>query len=104
MKKSTLFCTAMASLPILLGAAGSAHAQNDGSWALEEVVVTAQKRQQRLQDVPASVTALTTEGLAINRITNVLNLDSVTPNLTITNVPAGNTSPVYSMRGVVGRA
>lgn len=101
MKKSTLFCTAMASLPFLIGAAGAARAQ-DSSWSLEEVVVTAQKRQQRLQDVPASVTAITSEGLAINRITSVLSLDSVTPNLTITNVPAGNTSPVYSMRGVVG--
>ena len=101
MKKRILFCTALASVPILLGAAGAARAQDNG-WALEEIVVTAQKRQQRLQDVPASVTAITSEGLAINRIQNVLNLDSVTPNLTITNVPAGNSSPVYSMRGVVG--
>jgi iron complex outermembrane receptor protein len=101
LKKSILFSSAMASLPLLLGAAAPAFAQDDG-WALEEVVVTAQKREQRLQDVPASVTALTTESLAINRIQDIIDLDSVTPNLTITNVPAGNTSPVFSMRGVVG--
>src|SRR5690242_2907839 len=42
-------------------------AQTSGTQ-LEEVVVTAQKRAQNLQDVPISVTAITQEVLKANRI------------------------------------
>jgi len=101
MKKSLLLCTALASIPALFGAASTAHAQDKADWGVSEVIVTAQKRAQRLQDVPASVTALTAENLAVYRIQNVDDLDSLSPNLTITSVPAGNSVPTYSMRGVV---
>ncbi len=99
MSSRTIF--ALLGATALTSVAMPALAQDDGS-TLQEVVVTAQKREQRLQDVPASVTAITGENLAVNRIQNVQDLDSVSPNLTITNIPAGNTSPVYSMRGVIG--
>lgn len=82
--------------------APQAHAQASGGGGLEEIVVTAQKREQSIQDVPTSVSALTGEALEINRIQNIKDLDSVSPALTITTVPAGNSSPVYSMRGVIG--
>ncbi len=85
----------------LVVVSGSAHAQSDGR-GLAEIVVTAQKREQSIQDVPTSVSALTAESLAINRIQNIADLDSVSPGLTISNVPAGNTSPIYSLRGVLG--
>jgi len=42
-------------------------AQTSGTQ-LEEVVVTAQKRAQNLQDVPISVSAITQEGLKANRM------------------------------------
>jgi iron complex outermembrane receptor protein len=73
----------------------------DKGVQLEEVVVTAQKREQRLQDVPASVTAITADTLVSNRIQNVTDLTSVSPNLTVVSVPAGSTLPTYSLRGVV---
>jgi iron complex outermembrane receptor protein len=99
--RSLLLSTALASVWSFCGVVSTAHAQDQG-WGVTEVVVTAQKREQRLQDVPASVTAITGENLQVNRIQNVQDLDSVSPNLTITNIPAGNSSPVYSMRGVIG--
>jgi len=102
MKKNLLLCTALASIPTLWGGASTAHAEGSASWGVTEVVVTAQKREQRLQDVPTSVTALTAETLVINRIQNVADLDSVSPSLTVTTVPAGNSGPQYSMRGVLG--
>jgi len=74
----------------------------ESAGGLEEIVVTAQKREQSVQDVPTSVSAITAEDLEINRIQSVADLDSVTPGLTITTIPAGNSSPVYSMRGVIG--
>jgi iron complex outermembrane recepter protein len=46
------------------GSAGGADTQEDSDLkALEEVIVTAQKREQRLQDVPISISALTQERL-----------------------------------------
>jgi iron complex outermembrane receptor protein len=102
MKKTMLFCSALTSVAALF--APAAHAQDSEGWGVEEVVVTAQKREQRLQDVPASVTALSMESLAVGRVQNVSDLDGLSPNLTIQTVPAGSGVPVYSMRGVIASA
>ena len=48
---------------MLSGVAGSALAQTAGEAQLEEVVVTAQKRSENLQDVPISIQALGSERL-----------------------------------------
>ena len=47
--------------------------------ALEEIVVTAQKRSESLQDVPIAVTAFTGESMATLGITNASDLVDVTP-------------------------
>ncbi len=52
--------------------------------ALEEVVVTAEKRTQNLQDVPASVTAFTPEALAQSHIDDTVALQLLTPGLLVT--------------------
>jgi iron complex outermembrane receptor protein len=49
---------------------------------IEEVVVTAQKRSQRLQDVPIAVTALSSSQLAKRVISSTQALTQVTPGLT----------------------
>jgi iron complex outermembrane recepter protein len=49
---------------------------------IEEVVVTAQKRSQRLQDVPIAVTAISSAQLAKRVITKTDDLTQVTPGLT----------------------
>ena len=46
---------------------------------LEEIVVTAQKREQNLQDVPIAVTAITGDSLATNRVTSVSDLSGLAP-------------------------
>jgi len=104
MKTKLLLCTALYSIPALFGLASTAHAQDKEAWGVEEIVVTAQKREQRLQDVPASVSALSVESLAVGRVQNVSDLDGLSPNLTIQKVPAGSGVPVYSMRGVIASA
>ncbi len=72
-----------------------------GGAGLDEIIVTAQKRAQSLQDVPVSVTALTTQALVANRITSVRDLDSVVPNLSIRTQSGANGAPLYTMRGLV---
>jgi iron complex outermembrane receptor protein len=49
---------------------------------LEEVTITALKRDQRLQEAPVSVTAFTAEALARNGITRPIDFINATPNLT----------------------
>ena len=58
MKHNRIYlATLAASLSLTIGS-GDASAQRKISGQLEEVIVTAQKREQNLQDVPVSVSAL----------------------------------------------
>jgi iron complex outermembrane receptor protein len=77
-------------------------AQEDGGGAqLEEIVVTAQKREQNLQDVPVAVTALSEASIETNRIVDVRDLSAMAPNLTVRVSSGGSALPTYSMRGLV---
>ena len=75
-------------------------AQDRGS-TLEEIVVTAQKREQSLQDVPIAVTAITQETLQVNRIANISDLSSLAPNFTVLTTAGGAGIPTVGMRGLV---
>lgn len=67
--------------------------------ALEEVVVTAQKRAQSMQDVGIAVTAFTSRQLDELGITKPIDLAAQTPGLEIKNT-VGNSNPVITIRGV----
>ena len=56
---------------------------DDDSNRLGEIVVTAQKREQSLQDVPIAVTAVTAESLQANRIFSVNDLSGLAPGVTV---------------------
>ena len=69
------------------GAFAGAHAlAADASTApvLEEIIVTAEKRSQNLQDVPISVVAINAQQVQDAGITNIRNLAILTPGLTVT--------------------
>lgn len=70
---------------------------------VEEIVVTAQKRSERLQDAPVAVTAFSSQSLAARGITNVSQIGQYTPSLLIqpTNRPGGGGSSIAAyIRGV----
>jgi iron complex outermembrane receptor protein len=67
-----------------LVSAAAVTAQAQDKPALEEVVVTAQKREERLQDVPVAVTALSGDQLASAGINDTASLTTLTPSLTFT--------------------
>ncbi|NQX89910.1 MAG: TonB-dependent receptor [Halioglobus sp.] len=73
-------------LATLLLAANHATAQTVQSdpLALEEVVVTATKRAESIQDVPMSVTAFTSEFFKDSGVSNFSDLENYTPSLKIT--------------------
>ncbi|MEJ5976213.1 TonB-dependent receptor [Novosphingobium sp. PS1R-30] len=80
--------------------ASQAWAQSaDGEGGLEEIVVTAQKREQSLQDVPIAVTAITPESLQANRIFTVNDLSAIAPGVTVKPSPGGSSVPVFTIRG-----
>lgn len=73
-------------------------AANNGG--LDEIVVTAQKREQNLQEVPIAISALGAEKLERLDVRDSRDLSGLAPNVTIV---AGTTNPaaaVISMRGV----
>lgn len=65
--------------------AAPAMAQEAGASLLEEIVVTAEKREQSLQDVPVAVTAYTSERREVLGVNTVEDLARMTPSLSYTN-------------------
>ena len=72
-----------------------AYAQN---IAIEEVIVSAEKRNESLQDVSISVTALTEDVLETKNITNFVGLSAIAPGVTVAKNEGYKT--IISIRGV----
>ena len=80
--------------------AAPALAQQGASQGLEEIVVTARRTEESLQQTPVAVTALSAERLALAQIVDTADIQRTTPNLTIaTGAPASPGFAVISMRG-----
>ena len=77
----------------------SVNAQSAG--VLEEVVVTAQKKEENLQDTPIAITAITESTIDDLDIANVVDLAGMAPNVHIINTPSNNTAATIAMRGGV---
>ena len=88
-----------AMLGFLAGGANNVLAQVDGAsgsalTALEEIVVTAQRREQSLQDVPISLIALTSDDLKSRNVNDVTQMTLATPGLSL------GTDNTLAIRGV----
>jgi iron complex outermembrane receptor protein len=65
----------------------------------QDIVITAQKRSERLQDVPVSVTALSNYTLASARIDSGTEIARLTPNLRVS-VLGDESQPKFALRGI----
>jgi len=90
--------TAIAALAVLLPAALSAQEAPTRTVALEEVVVTAQKRSESTQDVPFSVAAMTEQGIERSGSGNIVELARNISGLTITDLGPGQSQ--VAIRGI----
>ena len=79
--------------------AGEAKGTTGAVSTLEEIVVTAQRREENLQVVPLAVTALSAETLANFRVTGMHDLSGLSPNLHIGHQGLQST-PTISLRGI----
>lgn len=68
--------------------------------ALEEVVVTAQKREQSLQDIPISVSAVTARDMEANIVEDIFDLRSVVPALQVNSVDPPSQGTAFALRGL----
>lgn len=95
--KTRVWCRRKLSLAIVatIGAAAASvplYAQD-----LEEIVVTAERREQNLQDVPISATVLNSDAMAQMGVKTVMDLQQVSPSLAINTY---NRSTFINIRGV----
>ena len=65
---------------------------------LNEIVVTAQKREQSINSVPESITAATGDQLRLAGVTQVRDLTKLVPGFTYADSAAG--TPIYTLRGI----
>jgi len=90
---------------LLLAAAGASQAQvRDGQPpGLEEIIVTARKVEENLQDTPIAITAFTGEALADRQVFDTSSLDQLVPNLQFANnapLAGNNSSSQVFIRGI----
>ncbi|MGB1373903.1 MAG: TonB-dependent receptor plug domain-containing protein, partial [Aequoribacter sp.] len=76
-----------------------ASAQEGQRVALEEVIVTAQKRAENLQEVPLSISAIGAQELDNRGIESLGDLNAVAPNVMIRQNPGARLISTLSIRG-----
>ncbi|WP_176594218.1 TonB-dependent receptor [Sphingobium sp. EM0848] len=75
-----------------------AQADNNGANRDGDIIVTAQKRSERLQDVPLSITAVTGDQLGKQGISSAADLEKIAPGFTYRQ--SQNGTPVFAIRGI----
>ncbi len=68
---------------------------------LGDIIVTARRKSETLQNVPVAVTALNNETLRAQSVQRITDLTTTTPNLTVSNPNGSATSTIIAIRGQV---
>jgi iron complex outermembrane receptor protein len=93
-------------LLVMLVLGAPAYAQDDGygdeGRMLEEVIITAQKREQTLQEVPVTVSAFSGEFITENGVQDIRDIAGLTPNVSIK--ARGETEASVFIRGIGSQA
>ena len=94
-----MFCGAALGTLVPAAALAQTASQTDASATTEnDIIVTAQKRDESINSVPASIVAATGTQLAARGITEVRDLDKLVAGFTYTE--SQNGTPIYTLRGV----
>jgi iron complex outermembrane receptor protein len=82
----------------MVSAQGNTTNSNPGQMALEEIIVTARKREESLQDTPVAISAFSAEALEVAGIANTRDLQESVPGLIFSE--QGNKAPSIFIRGI----
>lgn len=84
-----------------------AQSQSDtGDGALSDIIVTAQRRSERLQDVPIAVTAADADALATARVDNISNITAISPSIQFraSNISSSTANVIIRGLGTTGNS
>ncbi|VWX53492.1 TonB-dependent receptor [Novosphingobium sp. 9U] len=90
--------TALSAIPAKAAEADTTFAAADDGASGGDIIVTARRRNERIQDVPVAANAFGGEQLAATRTYNLRDLQQLTPSLVVTNTNPRNTS--INIRGL----
>lgn len=76
-----------------------AQQEEEGAWEVEEVLVTARRREERLQDTPISVSAFSADAIKERSLNELGDIDQYVPNLVHTESAQGGSGAIYRIRG-----
>jgi len=90
--------------PQAVGASDPAPAAQTGAAApIGDIIVTAQRRAQRIQDVPIAITAVASEQIAARNVLTINDLQGSVPGLSIAGFAGVNGTNLISLRGIAGQ-
>ena len=92
---STAIAIIMSSSPAL-----AQESDGEGQSGIDEIIVTAQRRNESVQDVPIAITAFSSEQLEAQGISNTLELTQFVPNLFAMNNTGLGSANGYYLRGL----
>ena len=98
--KTVLLAGAAWSALSVTAIAQEAPGQDPAVTSLDEIIVTARRRDEQLKDVPVAVTALSSERLEETGATDITTLQQQTPNATVQVARGSNSTLISFIRGV----
>jgi iron complex outermembrane recepter protein len=82
--------------PAATGQSADPHSEpGSDTGKVAEIIVTAQRRSESLQDTPVAVTAITGDALAAQHIDNVSNISAVTPSVNFQSTTMPRRQPTW---------
>ena len=92
---------AMTAVALLAGLAPATIALAEGTEStLEEVIVTAQRQSERIQEVPIAISAISNEDLQNRGVRQAMDITGAVPNLTLSLPYGEEAQPTFALRGV----
>ena len=101
---SIILMNSAATAAVAMALAAPVAAQDTATAAIDDIVVTAQRREERLIDVPISVSAVSGEALLRGGVTTVSNIETMVPNIQINQTVGNSFGPLISIRGLAPSA
>ncbi len=101
--KAIYAAASIAAVAWLPTGAYAAQAQQSVSSAIEEVLVTARRREESLQDVPIAISAFGGENLQQRGVDSIQNMNAIAPNLSVMGGGnSGESQATFRVRGMPG--